>query len=144
MIYQRTEPGTWMLLILGVAAVIAYVALAPLSSWGAAGTSVLLALIGYAFSAFTIEVDAREIRWYFRLGVPAGRLPLTQLARVEPTATTFLDGIGIHRTLRGWVWNDRLGDAVCLHRTEGAPIVLGTSDPSGLCAAIAQATHART
>lgn len=101
------------------------------------------AFVCWAFARLRIDVDAREgqpaVRWAMTFGWPSGSVPIAEITGAQTIAVAFWMGIGIHVTLRGWVWNVALGKAVQIQRRRGAPIVLGTDDPEGLLAAIARA-----
>jgi hypothetical protein len=102
----------------------------------AVGVVALLAA-AVVFSSLTVEVDATALRWHFAFGAVRRAVPRDAVARVEATATTLLDGVGIHRGPRGWVYNVAPGPAVRVVRRDGSALVLGTDDPDGLVAALA-------
>ncbi len=99
------------------------------------GTCVLL-ISGVVFTQLTIEVTATELRWYFGFGLPSGRIARGDLIGATMANPGLLNGIGIHLTLRGWLWNVSLGTAVEMKRRSGADVLLGTDDPDGLIAAL--------
>ena len=72
-------------------------------------------------------------------GWPGGGIPIADIARAEIVPVTFWMGIGIHLTLRGWIWNVALGQGVRIVSADGPDIVLGTDDPQELLAAIQRA-----
>ena len=59
---------------------------------------------------------------------------MEEIVSVDIVPVSFWSGIGIHLTLRGWVWNVAFGRGVQIHRCGGMPIVLGTDDPEALVA----------
>jgi hypothetical protein len=76
-----------------------------------------------------------------RLGVRFGPLPFcgttvpyADIQAIEPGQTIFLEGWGIHMSIRsGWVWNIWGWDCVVIHRTRGT-LRVGTDDVDGLIA----------
>jgi len=59
------------------------------------------------------------------------------------TRTTFWQGVGIHRTRSGWVYNVATGDAVLVTRANGKRTLLGCDEPRRLMAAIDRAVGPR-
>jgi hypothetical protein len=84
----------------------------------------------------TIQVTASAVRWWFGSGWPGGRIERADLVAEEITDPGLFNGIGIHLTWRGWLWNVALGSAVALHRDGKLDTMLGTDDPNGLLAAL--------
>jgi len=96
----------------------------------------ILLVCGIVFSTMTIQVTATDVLWWFGFGWPGGRIPRADLTGEEVTNPGILNGIGLHLTLRGWLWNVSLGSAVALHRNGKLDTMLGTDDPNGLLAAL--------
>lgn len=144
--YRHTQSGRLIAGLIGTGVVAVSVvtgtrlaaAGAPRRVWVglALAEAVVLGLAGL-FSTFTVEVDAGALRWHFALGAFRRTVPRAEIAAVEPTRTTLLDGIGIHRGPRGWVYNVALGPAVRVVRQDGRAFLLGTDDAGGLVAALA-------
>lgn len=106
--------------------------------------ALLFALVYWAFARLTVEVGAapggaNELRWAMTFGWPSGRIPIAAIADATIVPVSFWMGIGIHLTLRGWVWNVSLGKGVRVTKRDGSDVILGTDDPAGLLAAIARA-----
>lgn len=121
-------------------------AAAPWSAaqWTAAAVAAVALLAAAAvFSSLTVAVDDEMLRWHFAFGALARTVPRADVAGAELTATTLLDGIGIHRGPRGWVYNVALGPAIRVVRRDGSAFLLGTDDPGGLVAALAPAGDVR-
>jgi len=96
----------------------------------------ILIIAASMFGSMTIEVTQTLVRWRFTLGWPSGsilRADLRDAVREDPSP---INGIGIHLTLRGWLWNVALGPAVGLRKKSGGEVLLGTDDPDGLLAAL--------
>jgi hypothetical protein len=75
----------------------------------------------------------------FGFGWPRKTLPLKGIAAVEVTRTTFLEGWGLRRTRRGWLYNVSGFDAVLLRLADGRSMMVGTDEPRRLKAAIERA-----
>jgi hypothetical protein len=96
--------------------------------------SLVILVLAAAFHHLTIadEGEALAIRF--------GPLPLFRTAiryddirRVEIGRTTWLDGLGIHLSLRGgWVWNLWGRDCVVLHLRHGGIFRIGSDDCENL------------
>ena len=79
----------------------------------------------------------------FGPGWPRKTVRLADIAAAEVTRTTFLEGWGVHRTRRGWLYNVSGFDAVLLRLANGRTLMVGTDEPRRLKAAIERA-QART
>jgi hypothetical protein len=108
----------------------------------ATGFFLVIVAIVWAFAQLTIDVDNRSIRWSMTFGFPGGEIPFDQIVSAQIVPVNFWMGIGIHLTLRGWVWNVSLGQGVQIMRPNGIAVVLGTDDPQGLIEAITRARAA--
>lgn len=98
----------------------------------------LLIVVDALFSTLKIEVTEREVRWAFGvLSWPRGHIARTDLLPPTVEDPGFWNGIGIHLTWRGWLWNVAVGKAVALHKRDGGSVMLGTDDPDGLMRALA-------
>jgi hypothetical protein len=91
---------------------------------------------GLGFSSLTIRVADGRLEWHFGPGLVRKAVPLSEIARVEPARTTWLDGWGIHRTPRGWLYNVAGRDAVLVTMRDGKRSMLGTDEPAALIEAI--------
>jgi len=94
----------------------------------------LIALAGMAFHHLTV---ADEGAWFM---LRFGPLPLfrrkvryDEIENVEIGRTLFLDGWGIHYSIRGgWVWNLWGRDCVVVHWKHGGVLRIGTDDAENL------------
>ena len=105
--------------------------------------AVFSAAIGWTWGALTVRIQGGELQVRFGLGWPRKTVPLAEIAAVEITRTTFMEGWGIHRTRRGWLYNVSGSDAVLLRLTNGRSLMVGTDEPRRLKTAIERA-QART
>ena len=142
MIYRHEQIGRIYVALLGFAAVVcfAFAFATRATSYAATEASLfivaIITLTCIAFARLTIEVDSSGLRWGMTFGFPSGFVPMEEIVSVDVVPVSFWSGIGIHLTLRGWVWNVALGRGVQIHRCGGMPIVLGTDEPEALVAAI--------
>jgi len=144
-VYQHVQQGVALrAFMLGLAACFLLVAIVLLFGTGdpqnVAGIFIvacsILLISGIVFSTMTIQVTATDVLWWFGFGWPGGRIPRTELTGEEVTNPGILNGIGLHLTLRGWLWNVSLGPAVALHHNGKLATILGTDDPDGLLRAL--------
>lgn len=137
MIYRHEQVGTFYFGLLAVVLVLcAFVVIDTHFSLLALTIGAILLLSGVSFARLITEVDARGLRWWMTFGWPSGSVAFEEIISAEIVSVTFLGGIGIHLTFRGWLWNVGLGNGVQIHRCDKMPVVLGTDDPDGLLAAI--------
>jgi hypothetical protein len=105
--------------------------------------TLVFAAIYWAFARLRVDVPARgaapQLRWAMTFGWPGGSVPIADIASAEIVPVTFWMGVGIHLTLRGWVWNVALGNGVRIVKRDGSDVILGTDDSQGLLAAIERA-----
>ncbi len=143
MTYRHVQVGRFLIVVLALSAVALAVGgyasgFGPVALVPAALMVVTLA----AFARLTIEVDRDGVRWAMSFGFPGSFVAFADVESVQIVPITFWYGIGIHLTLRGWVWNVALGRGVQIARRGALPLVLGTDDPEGLLAAIERARAA--
>jgi hypothetical protein len=97
---------------------------------------VALAVAFYLFNSLTIEVSESELQWYFGPGLLRKRVPLSDIAKVEPVELPRMSGSGIGYALGGWVYFIKRGDGVQIHRRNNSVVTFGTDDQAGLLAAL--------
>jgi hypothetical protein len=97
-----------------------------------------LAMIGaaLAFSALTIVVDDGRLTWHFGAGLLSKRVPLGEIAAAEWTTTSWFEGLGVHLTARGWLYNVGGRGAVLVTLRDGERFLLGTDEPEALVQAL--------
>jgi len=145
-LYEHTQAGWPMrLALLGGAVVFIVLALAPQLTRTPAPPMVLLAggaliaVLGWAWSSLTVRIQDGALHVRFGMGWPRKTVPLAEISAVEITRTTFLEGWGLHRTRRGWLYNVSGFDAVLLQLVNGQSMMIGTDEPRRLKAAIERA-----
>lgn len=142
-LYERSEFGWPIFAFMLIVAVALAIVGTAAHVWVLWLVAVILGLCTFAFSALRVRVTSADVSWTFSFGFPSGRVALDDLAAVQVVKVSPLNGIGIHLTLRGWLWNVHTGSAVWLHRKRGASVLLGCDDPEALAAAIEQARSGR-
>jgi hypothetical protein len=101
--------------------------------------AMLAVTIGWLWSSLTVRIADDALRVQFGLGLPRKTVPLADLESAEVTRTRFVDGWGVHRTRRGWLYNVSGFDAVLLRRKDGKALLVGTDEPRKLKAALDRA-----
>lgn len=105
--------------------------------------SAVAALLGWAWGSLTVRIADGHLHLHFGPGWPRKTWPLEDIAGVELTRTTFVDGWGVHRTRRGWLFNVSGYDAVALELKDGRTVLVGTDEPRRLRAALQRALERR-
>ena len=145
-LYEHTQVG-WPMRIGLLAGALLFVGMTALEDLRQSQTA-LLALslgatlavaIGWLWSSLTVRIADGALRVQFGLGLPRKTVPLADLESVEVTRTRFLDGWGVRRTRRGWLYNVSGFDAVLLRRKDGKALLVGTDEPRKLKAALDRA-----
>jgi hypothetical protein len=149
-LYEHTQAG-WPIRVAFLAAAVLFLLMTQLPELGRTPTPVAVlvagaafaALLGWTWGSLTVRIEGGELRVRFGPGWPRKTVPLAEIAAVEVTRTTFMEGWGIHRTRRGWLYNVSGFDAVLLQLTNGRSMMIGSDEPRRLKAAIERA-QART
>lgn len=135
--YDHTQKGPWGLVMYAVAAVFLtvswYVQDVPALAITFSATGLLMFFLGASMHHLTVADEGNQ------LAIRFGPLPLFRkriwyddIRVVEKGRTTFLDGWGIHLSLRGgWVWNIWGYECVNLRLNRGI-IRIGTDDADNL------------
>jgi uncharacterized membrane protein YfcA len=136
--YEHTQRGTVVQIALLIGAVLCF-ALAqflPAPPFVVPMVLIVLVTFAYMFSSLTIQVTDRALHWCFGPGMFRKQVSLTDIKTVETTRTRLLEGWGIHKTSRGWLYNVSGFDAVLITLQGGTSILLGTDEPDRLRSAI--------
>lgn len=141
--YRHTQFG-WVIVgatALGMAVAFGLTLLLPSGAMRAPWWTPLLlvALLGLALVLFgwlTVEVDAREVRLRFGIGVIRKAMPIADIVRCDRLRIRLWWGWGLHWTPSGWLYNVSGREAVRLEFNRERPIVIGSDDADGLMAAI--------
>lgn len=138
-LYERSEFGWPIFAFMLIVAVALAVVAVTTQTWPLWIVAVVVALCAFAFSTLRVRVSDEDVSWEFSFGVPRGRMAIGDVASAQAVKVSVLNGIGIHLTLRGWLWNAHTGSAVWLQGESGRAVLLGCDDPDALAAAIEQA-----
>jgi hypothetical protein len=139
--YEHTQRGTVVQAALAVGALVCF-GLAQFLSAPPFVIPLALALVvicAYMFSSLTIHVTDRALHWCFGPGIFRKTLALEDIKTVEVTHTRLLDGWGVHRTPRGWLYNVSGFHAILITLHGGKGILLGTDEPDRLRAVLLRA-----
>jgi hypothetical protein len=136
--YHRTQPG---IVILATCAAIALAGTAI--TWRAQPAAtipmlVVLAAVAVIFNSLTVEIEGRELRWFFGPGVWTYRLALDDIQSVTTVQNQWWNGFGIRKAPNFTLYNVSGLDAVELILKSGEIRRIGTGDPQGLSAALQQ------
>jgi hypothetical protein len=137
--YQHTQPGTLMIVVLVVGAIVcAAIAYGDTgASRGIAGAVAAgLLILAWLFSSLTVIVDDSEVRWYFGPGAWSYRTALADIASARPVRNSWVNGFGIRMGPGFRLYNVSGLDAVELKLKDGNIRRIGTDDPAGLAAAL--------
>ncbi len=145
-LYRRTQPGTALVAIIGVASLVAggaEVAQAH-SPRSAAVVATFLIALAFVFATMTITVTTSHVEWELTFGLLRGRLSIAQIDAVSTARVTLLSGLGIRTNGRDWLWIVSGRDVVVLQRRDGRTIRLGSDDVDGVVAAVQAAIRNQT
>jgi hypothetical protein len=142
-LYRRTQVG-WKLLA-GTAVGLALATWVTLSLSPATRAAVpwmiyamyatLLAAVAL-FATLTVEVDEREIRLRFGIGLIRRTIELADVLRTERVRIKAWWGWGLHWTPTGWLYNIGGRDAVRIAVRRDRGVVIGSDDAERLQACI--------
>ena len=142
--YHHTQRSRAMLMFLGLASLV------PIGIFvsgmltnidvGARITVLVAAAImlvsAFVFSSLTIVVRDGQLSWWFGPGVVKKTVPLSTIVSAKPTTTSLINGVGIHLTMRGWLYNVAGRRAVLVTQSDGNRFLIGTDEPERLAKAI--------
>jgi len=136
--YEHTQRGTviQVAILTGAAVSFGLSRLVPAPPFVAPMLLAVFAACAYMFSSLTIRITDRALHWCFGPGIFRKTLSLADIRTVEVTRTRLLDGWGIHKTSRGWLYNVSGFDAVHITLYSGRGVLLGTDEPDRLRNAI--------
>ncbi|MDH4166604.1 MAG: hypothetical protein OEY13_09105 [Gammaproteobacteria bacterium] len=145
-LYEHTQTG-WPIRIAFLALAFSLLLLAALPDFDqtrtpptvlAAGAGIA-ALFGWVWGSMTVRIQDGALCIRFGPGWPRKTVPLADISGVEITRTSFIDGWGVHRTRRGWLYNVSGYDAVLLKLASGRNLLVGSDEPRRLQAALQRA-----
>jgi hypothetical protein len=136
--YEHTQRGTVVQAALMIGAVACFALSQVMSAPPFVVPMVLIIFVvcAYMFSSLTIQVTDRALHWCFGPGMFRKQVALAEIQSVEITRTRLLEGWGIHKTSRGWLYNVSGFDAVLIKLHGGKSLLLGTDEPDRLRSAL--------
>ena len=142
-VYRHTQFGTVIAagtvagLVLAVALMFS-LSLATLKAvwWLAVALFAIIAAAFLVFATLTVEVDERELRLRFGVGLIRKTVPLADILRCDRVRTRIWWGWGLHWTPSGWLYNVSGRDAVRLELATGRALIVGSDDADALQQAI--------
>jgi hypothetical protein len=88
----------------------------------------ILAAAYVLFATLTVEVDAREIRIRFGIGLVRRTVELADVLHCEVIRTRVWWGWGLHWTPSGWLYNVAGREAVRLVLASAKPVIVGSDE----------------
>jgi len=139
--YEHTQRGTVVQTALLIGAVVSFVLaqFLPAPPFVVPIVLIVCVVFAYMFSSLTIHVTDSALHWSFGPGMVRKQVSLAEIETVETTRTRLLEGWGIHKTARGWLYNVSGFDAVRITLRGGKSILLGTDEPDRLRSAVVRA-----
>lgn len=102
---------------------------------------VVTALIVVLGSVLTVAVDDSHVSAWFLASWPSHRIALTDISSFERVRNKAWWGLGIRKVPNGWMYNVGGLDAIEVVHSNGKRFRIGTNDPDGLEAALAEKAH---
>lgn len=140
--YNNTQIGYFTILVFGIVliflSVIAFSGgINPAEQPILNGALLLFLLLFINFSSLTVQVNRRELMWYFGPGIWKYRIPIEQISDVSEVKTNPLEGVGFRwNPLKGWLYNVSGLKAVKVIQKDGKATRIGTNEPEQLIQAI--------
>lgn len=98
----------------------------------------MFSLLALLFSSLKVVVSDKFLHWSFGPGILRKRVALAQIAHVEASRTSMLEGWGIHYTRRGWLYNVSGFEVLLVTMKDGKCFLLGTDDVGALAQAVSE------
>ena len=134
--YHHTQRGILIVVVCLAFALLNAAIVWRSGQWSAAIILITLIAIALVFSSLTVEVNGKELRWYFGPGFWTYRLPLDEIETVAAVRNHWWNGFGIRMRPGFRLYNVSGLDAVELRLKSGDVRRIGTDDPQGLSAAL--------
>lgn len=89
------------------------------------------------FYKLTICIDNEKITVIFGIGFLKKSIKHTEIERIEIYKSSWLTGVGIRLTPKGWLWNVKVGEAILIkHKTN--TFLVGTDEASEIITLLKQ------
>lgn len=134
--YHHTQRGILIVVVCLALALLNAAIVWRSGQWSAAIILITLIAVALVFSSLTVEVNGKEVRWYFGPGFWTYRLPLDEIETVTAIRNHWWNGFGIRMRPGFRLYNVSGLDAVELRLRSGDVRRIGTDDPQGLSAAL--------
>ena len=136
--YQHTQPGTSMIVMLLISALVPAAAYTNTGSarWIGCSLALGLVIVSWLFSSLTVVVSDSELRWYFGPGLSNYRIALGDVESSRVVRNRWMNGFGIRMRPGFRLYNVAWLDAVELQLKSGEVRRIGTNDAAGLAAAL--------
>ncbi|HZC56410.1 MAG TPA: hypothetical protein VE396_10265 [Xanthobacteraceae bacterium] len=137
--YQHTQPGTSMIVVLLVSALVPAAAAytnTGSARWIGCGLALGLVIVSWLFSSLTVVVSDSELRWVLRAGLWNYRIALGDVESSRVVRNSCMNGFGIRMRPGGRLYNVAGLDAVELQLKSGEVRRIGTDDAARLAAAL--------
>lgn len=134
--YEHTQLGTVILATCAIIAVFGGAIAWRAQPAAAIPMLVILASVAVIFNSLTVEIEGRELRWYFGLRLWTYRLALDDIQSVSIVQNQWWNGFGIRSAPGFTLYNVSGLDAVELKLKSGEIRRIGTDDPKEFAAAL--------
>lgn len=147
--YTHTDVGYTALIAVAVAGVLFVFAAWAIRAQDAArdqpprrvagGLAVVFGLLlasAFVFSRMTVSVRHGSLSWSFALGALRHQVPISDVVAASVVGNRANDGVGIHRTASGTLYNVGGAWSVRVQLRDGSQLRLGTDQPDSLLRAI--------
>jgi hypothetical protein len=134
--YHHTQRGILIVVVCLAFALLNAAIVWRSGQWSAAIILITLIAVALVFSSLTVEINGKELRWYFGPGFWTYRLPLDEIETVAAVRNHWWNGFGIRMRPGFRLYNVSGLDAVELRLRSGDVRRIGTDDPQGLSAAL--------
>ncbi|MGA7433755.1 MAG: hypothetical protein WBQ24_04130 [Xanthobacteraceae bacterium] len=137
--YEHTQPGTLMIVISVVAALVcaafAY-SDTSVSRWIAGAIALGMIILAFLFSSLTVIVNDQDVRWYFGPGAWSYSTARSDIESAQAVRNSWTNGWGIRVGSGFRLYNVSGLNAVELKLKSGEIRRIGTDDPTRLAAAL--------
>ena len=134
--YHHTQRGILIVVVCLALALLNAAIVWRSGQWSAAIILITLIAVALVFSSLTVEINGKELRWYFGPGFWTYRLPLDEIETVAAVRNHWWNGFGIRMRPGFRLYNVSGLDAVELHLRSNDIRRIGTDDPQGLAGAL--------
>ncbi|MBM4117943.1 hypothetical protein FJ251_09410 [bacterium] len=142
--YHHSQFGTAIVVALGL--FLGYLGgMSAVVGWVPVSVAVAAVLLIAGLLFFRLEVTIAEgaLALRFGIGLVRFRIPIAEIRAARAVRNRWVQGWGIHRLARGWIYNVSGWEAVEIELADGCVHRIGTDEPAALLAAIERARAAR-